>query len=146
MTALASTRPDFWPKTPEIRSFWTLDSRDLVPDQGQVVLGLQDGVHAGGIGRLVALRTVGADGGTLAGIENPELDAGAIGIERHLAAEGIELKDHVGFGQAADGRIAGHPGGGEGIHGDQSGADAHAGGGQRRLATGMAGTDYNHII
>jgi hypothetical protein len=90
------------------------DGLDLVLDQRQIGLGLQDGEHARGIGGFVALGAVGADGGAFAAVEDAELDAGAIGVEGHFAAEGIEFEDHVGFGDAADGGIAGHARHGQG--------------------------------
>ena len=123
-----------------------LHGLDLVGDEGQVVLGLQDGVHAGGIGRLVALDPVSADGGAFAAIEHPELDSGAVGVQRHLAAEGVEFEDHVRFGDAADGRIAGHPRRGQRIHRDQGRADAQPRRGQRRLAAGMSGADHHDVV
>ena len=118
---------------------------DLVFQEGQVRLGLQNGVHPGGIGRLVALDPIRADGRAFAAVEDPELDSGAIGVQRHLAAERVEFEDHVRFGDAADGRVAGHPRHGLQIHRDQRGADAQARRGQCRLAAGMAGANDDDI-
>jgi hypothetical protein len=58
------------------------------------------------------------NGGALGAIEHAELDAGGVDGEAHEAAEGIDLADHLAFGEAADGGIAGHAADGGGIHGD----------------------------
>ena len=43
----------------------------------------------------VRLRPRGAHRGSLAGVEDPELDAGLVGGQRHRAAEGVELLDEM---------------------------------------------------
>ena len=110
-----------------------------------MVLGLQNGTHAGGIGGFVALSSVGANSRAFPHVENPELDARAVRVQGHFAAQGIQLKHHMRFGHSADGGIAGHSGHGAQIHGDKGGSDPHPCGRQGRLATGMASADHQNV-
>ena len=52
----------------------------------------------------------------------------------------------MAFGQAADGRVAGHGPDGVGVDDRDKGPAAHSRRGQGRLAAGMAGADYGNII
>ena len=56
----------------------------------------------------VGLRARGAHRRSLAGIQGAELDAGAVGRQRHRAAQRIDLLDQMALADAADGRIAAH--------------------------------------
>ena len=57
---------------------------------------------------LVALRPRGLDGRTFGGVQQAELDAGRIGGQAHLAAEGIDLADDVPLGLSPDGGVTAH--------------------------------------
>jgi hypothetical protein len=122
-----------------------LDAGDAVFDAGQIGGVSEDSGHPGGVGGFVALGAVGLDGGTFASVQDAELESGAIGVEGHLSAEGVEFEDHVRFGDAPDGGIAGHSGGGIDGEGDEGGTDAHAGGGEGCFAAGVAGTDDEDV-
>ena len=123
-----------------------IQRRHLALLEIQIVLLLQDPLHAQPVQLLVGLGPGGAHRRPLAGIEHAELDAGGIDILGHLAAQGIDLLDQMPLGQAADGRIARHQRNGIQIDGQQQRAAAHAGSSQGRLASGMPCTDNNHII
>ena len=74
----------------------------------QVRLVFHDLLHPQPVAQPVGLGPGGPDRRAFAGIEPPELDAGGVDIFGHFAAQGIDLLDQMAFGQAADGRIAGH--------------------------------------
>jgi hypothetical protein len=73
------------------------------------------------------------------------LDAGSVDNLAHDSAKRIHLADHVAFGDAADCGIAAHLADRVLINRNQRGARADP----RRhvccLASGVAGSDYNHI-
>ena len=116
---------------------------DVVFDEGEVRLSGEDGLHPLGVGGLVALAAGGPDGGAAAQVEGLRLERGKVGIAAHFAAEGIQLTDQVAFGEAADRRIAGHACQGVESRSNERGFDAHPGGGERRLAAGVAAADHD---
>src|SRR5205823_8167179 len=63
----------------------------------------------------------------------------------HFAAEGVDFADDLTLGDPADSRIAAHLGDGVGVHRQESGAQAHAGGRQSGFDSGMAGADDKDI-
>ena len=80
-----------------------------------------------------------------AAIEHAELDAPSIGHAAHQPIERIDLAHQMPLAQPADRRIARHGAdGGEAVR-DQRRSRAHARGGGRSLAAGMAATNHNHI-
>jgi hypothetical protein len=114
-------------------------------DPGEVGLGGDALLHAGGVGGLIALDAGGLHGGSTTAVEDAEMDAGGVGVERHLTAQGVELADKVRLGEGADGGVAGHGGDiGEAV-GHQQGLAAEARGGQRRLAAGVTATDHDDV-
>ena len=106
-------------------------------------LGGEDGLHPLGVGGLVALAAGGPDGGAAAQVEGLRLERGKIGIASHFAAEGVQFADQVAFGEAADRGIAGHARQGVESRSNERGLDAHPGGGERRLAAGVAAADHD---
>jgi len=62
----------------------------------------KDDTHSGGVPLSVALGSICLNGRTSSGVENSELNTGEIGVAPDLAAEGIEFKDDVGFGNRPD--------------------------------------------
>ena len=64
------------------------------------------------IGLFVALSAGRLDRCTLGLVKQAELDAGNIRVDRHLAAEGVNLAHHLALGLAADGWVAAHLGDG----------------------------------
>jgi len=71
-------------------------------------------------------------------VQHAELDAGRVGHPGHLAAERVDLADELPLGQPSDGRVAAHQRDRVQIHREQQRACAHSGGGQGRLASGVA--------
>ena len=65
-------------------------------------------LHGAAVELAVSLGARALDGGSLAAIENPELDAGRIGGARHKSVQRVDLAHEVALAQAADRRIAGH--------------------------------------
>ncbi len=94
----------------------------------------------------VALRAWRPDGGTAAGIEQPELDADCIRELAHDAAESIDFAHQVAFGDAADGRIAGHLGDEIDIHGDHGGVQAEPPTGPCCFAASVTAADHHDFI
>jgi hypothetical protein len=56
----------------------------------------------------VGLATGSAHGGTLSGVEHPELNARAVGNLTHCAPKRINLSDQLPLAQASDRWIAAH--------------------------------------
>ena len=82
---------------------------------------------------------------SLAAVQHPELDAGAIDRARHDAVKRIDLAHQMAASQAADRRVAGHRPDGLELVGEQDGARAHARARGRRLAAGVAAADDHDI-
>ena len=93
----------------------------------------------------VRLRTQGIDGGPLAPVEHPVLDAGLVGGHAHLSAHGIQLPHQMALAGASDGRIAGHVAHTVQIHGKAYRVQAHPCGGKSRLDAGVSGADDGDI-
>ena len=106
-------------------------------------MGGEDGLHALGVGGFVALAAGGPDGRAAAQVEGLRLKRGKVGIATHFAAEGVQLADQVALGEPADRWVAGHARQGVKPRGNKRGFDAHPGGGERRLASGVAAADHN---
>ena len=131
------------------------DAGDPTVAQDEILAGPRDDREIGGIrdGRLhrrrvelaVGLRAGAADGGSLAAIEKPELDAGRIRDPSHQAIEGIDLAHEVTLAEAADRGVAGHRADRPRIMRQQRGARAAPRGGGGRLDAGMTATDHDHI-
>jgi hypothetical protein len=79
------------------------DAADAVPVEREIVdglleqrqIGLRFEARADGllVQEAIGLGSSCPDGGTLAGVEDPELDAGLIGGDRHRAAQCVNLLD-----------------------------------------------------
>jgi len=104
-----------------------LKSGDVALVQVQVGRPLQNPLHAELIRLLVALSPRRPDAGTLGGIEHPELNRGRIGIESHRTTQGIDLPDHMPFGETADGWVAAHLADGVEVLGNDGGGAALTG-------------------
>jgi len=103
-------------------------------------------LHGEAIKFLISLRPERLHRKAFAGVQHPHLYESTVDVARHLAAERIDLAHKVAFCRAADGGVAGHQGYIIEIKGDEQRPGAHARRGQRRLAAGMSGTYYHHIM
>ena len=74
----------------------------------EVLLELQGVLHDLLVLPAVRLGPEGPDGGALAPVQNPVLDAGLVRRPAHLAPQGVQLPHQVALARAADGRVAGH--------------------------------------
>ena len=115
-------------------------------DKGEVRQSCGEAGEAGGVAGLVALDADGADGRPAAGVEGLVLQAGEVGVQPHLAAQGIEFRHEVGFGEPADGRVAGHQAERPKFGGDEGDAATHARGDEGGLASRVAGPDDDDLI
>ncbi len=97
------------------------------------------------VGVAVDLGPGGPHGRALAGVQDAELDARLVGPPAHVAAQGVDLPDHVALGQAADGRVAGKVPDALGVDGQEQGGQAQPGRGHGRLAPGVAGADHHQV-
>lgn len=91
------------------------------------------------------MRPWGPDRGSLSAVEHAELDHGEVGGARHDAAERIDFAHDRPLGNAPDRGVAGHLPDGLERAGHQSDAAAEARGGNRRLGSGVAGPDDDHV-
>ena len=91
----------------------------LAPNQRQVALVFDDGLHSPGVGPLVDLGPGTPDRPPLTLIQGLILQAGLICRQTHFPAQGVDLPHQVAFGQAANGRIARHAANGFRLQGNQ---------------------------
>ena len=75
-----------------------------------------------------------------------EKDLGGVGNAAHQTVERIDLPHEVAFGKAANRGIAGHLADRLDFVRQEKRAGAEPRGSRRRLASGMAAADHNHII
>jgi len=114
-------------------------------EQTQVRLQLQGVLQPELVHFLVTLGPGRLDRGALGLIEQAELNASQVGVDRHLAAQSIDLPHHLPLGLTADGRIAAHLGHGVQISGQQQGRRPHPRRGQRGLHARVAGAAHDHV-
>ena len=76
--------------------------------QGQAGLLREQRPDGQGVEPSVGLRARTLDGGTLAAIEDAELDSAGIDRPAHQAVERVDLADQMAPAQPADGGVAGH--------------------------------------
>ena len=69
-----------------------------------------------------------------------------VGRTCHQATQGIDLAHQVTFADAADGRITAHRAERLDTVRKQQCLDPHARRRERRLRTGMAAADYDHVV
>src|SRR6185295_14177905 len=86
------------------------------------------------------------DGGALAGVEHPELDARRVGGLGHLAAERVDLADDLSLGEAAHRGVARHASRGLDLQGEDEDGLAHAGAGEGGFDPGVAGADHDDVV
>ena len=79
-------------------------------------------------------------------VQDAELDAAAIGGQRHRAAECVDLLDQMAFADAADGRIARHLAERFDTVRQQQRFAAEPCRGQTGLGTGMTAADNDHAV
>ena len=89
------------------RSVLDYDAVDKACNQVEIVLGFQHGLGADWVEDFVALDACCAHGGAFAGVEGAVVDPGAVGVLADETPEGVDFADDVGFGEAADGWVAG---------------------------------------
>jgi len=111
----------------------------------QVRLPADDLLHGLGVGAAVALGPGALDGWPLAAVQEPVLDGGPVGGAGHLAAEGVDLADHLALGLPADGRVARHLGDSVETDGDERGPGAEPCGRQGGLASGVSAADDHDV-
>ena len=102
-------------------------------------------LHGRGVELAIRLRARAAHRRALAAVEDAELDAACVRHAAHEAVKRVDLADEMAFAETADRGIAGHGADGREPVGDERRARAHARGGGRGLAAGMAATDDDHI-
>ena len=102
-------------------------------------------LHRRAIQFAIRLRPGAPHGWTLALVQHPELDAGAVNDPAHYPVKRIDLPDKVTLAKTADGRIAGHFTDGFGFVRRQQGprAKTHCRG--RSLAPGVTAAHHDNI-
>ena len=121
------------------------DFNDLALPDGQVILPLQGVLHVLLVAPPVRLGPQAPDGGPLAPVQKPVLDAAGVGGPGHFAAQGIQLPHQVALAGAADGGIAGHVAHRVQIDGKDNGLQPQPGSCQGRLDPGVTGTHYRDV-
>ena len=107
---------------------------------------LEQFLHGVPIELAIRLGTGATDRRPLAAIEHPELDAAAIGRERHDAVESVDLANQMALAQPADRRVARHDPDEVRLVRDQSRARAVTRRSRGGLGAGMAATDDDDIV
>ena len=122
------------------------DLRDLRLPQRQVGLQLQRVLHDLLVFSAVGLCPQRPDGGALAPVQHPVLDARLVRRPRHLAAQRVQLPHQMPLARAADGRVAGHVA--HRVQADRQAyrLHAHPRRRQRRLDARVTGADHRHVI
>ena len=80
------------------------------------------------------------------GVEQTHLDLSGIGIDAHLAAEGVDLPYHMALGGPAHAGVTGHESDMVEAQRQQKGLHAQPRRGQRRFDAGMAAADDDNIV
>jgi hypothetical protein len=111
----------------------------------EIRLELQRMLEAKLISFLVTLSPRGLDCRPLGFIQQPELDSGDIGIDRHLAAKGIDLTHDLPFCLATDSRVAAHLCNCINITRKQQGGCSRASSGETCLHARVSSTANNYI-
>jgi hypothetical protein len=116
-----------------------------VRDDGQSVLGGQKVLDRLPVEPAVRLRARAPHRGTLAAVEDAELDPGAVDGAGHQSVEGVDLPHQMALGETADRRIARHLADRIATMGQQQRARAHARRRGGRLAACMAAADDDDV-
>ena len=114
--------------------------------QVQIGFPLQKMLHMLLVAPAVGLGPERVDGGTLAPVEHPVLDAAGVGGLCHFAAQSVQFPDQMALAGAADGGIAGHIAHRVEIDGEYDGAKAQPGSGETGLNAGVTGADHSNVI
>ncbi len=131
--------------TPSARPFAHHEVGDFGFAQREVRLRLEQRADRLPIQRAVRLRAGRAHGRALARVQRAELDAGAVGGDRHRAAHGVDLAHQVALADAADRRVAAHLADGREALRHQQRARAHPGRREGRLGAGVAAADDDDV-
>jgi len=111
----------------------------------QIGLRFQDFAHFQAVGLFIALGAGGPNGGAARCVQQAELDSDGVGDFAHDAAEGVDFADQMAFGDASDGRVAGHLRDEINVQSVERGLEAHAGAGNGGFASGVSGADDDHV-
>ena len=103
------------------------------------------GLHGQSVQLAVGLGARAAHGGTLAAVEDTELDTGAVDGAAHETIQRIDLAHQLALGEASDGGVAGHFPDGFRAMGEQEGARSHARRRRRRFTPGVAAAHHDYI-
>ncbi len=79
------------------------------------------------------------------GIEKAELDTYGVRDFSHDATQGVDFANQVSFGDSAHGGVAGHLRDQVDVEGVERGLQAHAGGGHRGFASGVARAHHHDV-
>ncbi len=107
---------------------------------------LEDLAHASSIQLLVHLSARRPNGGSAAGVEQPELDAHRVGHFPHHPTQRVDFAHQVTLGNAADGGVAGHLRDQVQVHGDDGRLQTHSRGGAGGFTPGVTGADDNDVV
>ncbi len=111
----------------------------------QIRLRFQHLPHLEAVSLLVALRSRRPDGWTSGRIEQSELNPYRVRDFSHDAAESIDFANEMSLGNSANRWIAGHLRDQIDVQRVEGSLQAHPRARQRRLATGVAGSDYDDV-
>ena len=124
-----------------------LQEQPLDPPLAQVQarLPLEEALHREPVGLAVVLHPRAAHGVPARGVEGLGVDARRVRQPAHRAAERVDLAHELPLAEAADRGVAGHEGHGVEAQVQEERLAAHAGGGERGLAAGVAGADDDEV-
>jgi hypothetical protein len=117
------------------------EANGLVLNNGQAWSCTEHRLQSMRICTLITLRPGGLDGRAFAGIEGLRVDGGAIRIDPHFAAHGVNFRNDMGFGHAPDGGVAGHSSDGGERERDKDGWASEPRGGQCGFRARVAASD-----
>ena len=132
-------------RMPVTRPFETISSSASPSITLRLAVSRDGGLHRRGIELAVGLGARTPHRRTLAAIEHAKLNAGGIGDPAHQPVQRIDLADQMALAEPTDRRIAGHRADGRKAMGHQRRLGAHARGGARGFAAGVASADDDNV-
>jgi hypothetical protein len=118
---------------------------DRLLEDREILRVLENRSHGGLVEHSIGLRTSGAHGRPLAGVQHAKLDSGAVGRSAHDAVECVDFLDEVALADPADRRVARHRADRFDALRQQQRRRAGTGRSRRRLGSGMTAADDDHV-
>ncbi len=118
---------------------------DRLLEERQVRLVFEAAADRPAVEHAIGLGAGGPDRRSLAGVEDPELDARLVRGDGHRAAQGVHFLDEMPLADPSDRGIAGHLAEGLDTVGEQKRVAAHAGARERGFGAGVTAAHHDDV-